>query len=214
MSKKNDRSPLKMVLLRNSFYRDGYARILFAVLLALVVNVSLIIGIIYKYSHPPEPQYFPTTTDGRLIHIHPLSDPVLTDQEVLQWVSMAVRKMFEIDFVHWQDQLQQVSNYFTPSGWNYFIKALKASDNLNTVRKLKMVASSKVTGAPQITQKAVISGRYAWKIQVPLLVSYQNSSRSPITQTMDVTLVVLRVPVQTDPDRIAINNFIPTISGS
>lgn len=212
MSEKMAKTAVELVLLRNFFYRDGYARVLLAVFLALAVNALLVMGIFYKYTHPPEPQYFPTTADGRLILIHPLSDPVLTDQEVLQWVSVAVRRMFEIDFVHWQDQLQQISNYFTPGGWNYFIAALKSSDNLNTVRDLKMVASAQITGAPQITEKAVVSGRYAWKIQVPLLVTYQSAARNSITQTMNVTLVVLRVPVQTDPDRIAINNFIPTLS--
>jgi intracellular multiplication protein IcmL len=204
---------LKYILLRNAFYRDGYKRILFSVLLMLLVDVALVYGIFYKYTHPPEPQYFAATAAGRIIQIHPLSDPVLTDQEVLQWVSVAVQKMYEIDFLHWRDQLQQISNYFTPYGWRTFSAALKKSDNLNTVTKLKMVAQAQITAAPEIVEKAIVGGSFAWKIQVPVLVSYENSSRSPITQAMDITLLVLRVPVQQNPDRIAINNFIPSESG-
>lgn len=205
---------LKLVLFRNAFYRDGYKRLLFCLFLLLAVDGLLGFSIIYRYTHPAQPQYFATTPDGRLITIHPLSDPVLTDQEVLQWVSVAVRRMYEIDFVHWKDQLQQIQDYFTPQGWEYYIAALKSSDNLNTITKLKMVSSSQITGAPLIVEKTVISGRYAWKVQVPLLVMYQNTSTQPIRQTLDVTLILLRVPVQDNPNRIAINNFIPQLSGS
>lgn len=205
---------VKYVLLRNLFYRDGYKRMLLAVLLMLLIDLILGAAVAYRYMNPAKPQYFPATAQGRVILYHPLSDPVLTDQEVLQWVSVAVRRMYEIDFIHWRDQLQQISNYFTPSGWNYFSSALKKSDNLNTVTSLKMVASAKITGAPKITQKAIVGGRYAWKVQVPLMVSYQSAAHSPITQELAVTMVILRVPVTEDPDRIAINNFIPEVSGT
>ncbi|MDF1654752.1 MAG: type IVB secretion system apparatus protein IcmL/DotI [Coxiellaceae bacterium] len=204
---------LKLVLMRNVFYRDGYKRLLFALLLLIAVDLMLAFGIFYSYTHPPEPQYFATTPDGRIITIHPLSDPVLSDQQVLQWVSQAVMRIYERDFVHWKDQLQQVSGDFTNQGWRDFIAALHASDNLNTVIKLKMVSSAKITGAPVITEKEVISGTYAWKIVVPVLVSYVNSSTKHISQPLEITLIVLRVPVQYHPDRIAINNFIPQTSG-
>ncbi len=204
---------LKLVLFRNAFYRDGYKRVLFALLLLLAIDVILGFSIFYRYTHPPEPQYFATTADGRMILIHPLSDPVLSDQEVLQWVAEAVRKVHAIDFVHWREQLQTASHYFTDQGWRYYLSAFKSSDNLNTITKLKMVSSAKITGAPVITEKEVLSGTYAWKIQVPIEVQYVNSGSRAINQPLDVTLVVLRVPVQDDPDRIAINNYIPQTAG-
>jgi intracellular multiplication protein IcmL len=205
---------LKNVLLRNAFYRDGYKRVLFAVLLILFFDIALAFAIFYKYIHPPEPQYFATTPAGKIIHYHPLTDPVLSDQEILQWVSVAVRRMYELDFLHWRDQLQRIQNYFTPKGWQDWSAALKSSDNLNTISKLKMVSSGDITGAPTITQKAIIGGHYAWKVQVPVKVSYESSSRAPITQTYNITLIVLRQPVQSTPARIAINNFIPSVVGS
>jgi len=167
----------------------------------------LIIGITYRATHPTPPRYFATTPDGRLINIHPLNDPVVTDDFVLQWSAEAARKAFDLDFVNWKEQLQNASQNFTPAGWNWFLQQLKSSNNLNTLTSLKMVSDAQITGAPQLLRKAVIDGHYAWKIQVPLLVTYQNEARS-ITQTVNLTMIVLRMPVQDYPQRIAINNFI------
>ncbi|MDF1796609.1 MAG: type IVB secretion system apparatus protein IcmL/DotI [Coxiellaceae bacterium] len=204
---------LKLILFRNAFYRDGYKRLLFAILLLIAIDIMLAFGIFYSYTHPPEPQYFATTPDGRIITIHPLSDPVFSDQQVLQWVATAVRSIYRKDFVHWKEQLQQIQGDFTVQGWQNYIAALRQSDNLNTITKLKMVSSAKITGAPVITEKEVLSGTYAWKIIVPVDVKYQNSSAKMIDQVLQITMVVLRVPVQDNPDRIAINNFIPQTSG-
>lgn len=85
---------LKTVLLRNAFYRDNYYRALLAVLLVAVLNVFLLAGVIYQWTHPPQPQYFATTPDGKIIMQHPLSDPVLSDDFVLQWATDAVRSAF------------------------------------------------------------------------------------------------------------------------
>ena len=71
-----------------------------------------------------------------------------------------------------------------------------------------MVSDAKVMGAPKIVQEEVVDGHYAWKVKMPILVTYTNSART-IPMPMIVTLIVLRVPVKENPDRIAINNFLP-----
>lgn len=199
---------LETVILRNEFYRDNYRTAFIALIVLALVNVLLLGGIAYKVTHPMPPQYFATTADGRMIALHPLSDPVVSDDYVLQWTSNAIRKTFTLDYVHWRQQLQDASTSFTPGGWKDFVQALKKSNNLKTLTDLKMVSSAKITGAPTITQKAIIDGTYAWKIQVPIMVTFENKARQ-IPMPLDVTLIVVRVPVQHDPDRIAINNFLP-----
>src|SRR3989338_5668864 len=197
---------LSTVLIRNEFYRDNYRRAVLALLLILIINFALAVSIIYEWTHPPQPQYFAATPDGRIINIHPLSDPVVTESFILQWAADAVRKVYSLDFVHWQDQLQEASNSFTPDGWNWFLQQLKASNNLNTIQQFHMVSTATITGAPQIVAQAVISGHYAWKVSLPVLITYTNGDRN-IYQTAEITLLIIRMPVWQVPDRIAINNF-------
>src|SRR3989344_3989240 len=198
---------LKLVLLRKEFYRDSYRKVVLTFLLLVVLNTFLAALLIYEGTHPPKPQYFAITDDGRMIDLHPLSDPVVSDGRVLQWSAVAAQKAFELDFLHWRDQLQEASQYFTPDGWKYFLNALQSTNNLKTLTDLNMVSNAVITGAPEIQEKAIVDGHYAWKIQLPLLVTYVNANRT-INQPTLVTMVVVRMPVQDTPDQIAINNFI------
>ncbi len=199
---------LELVMLRNAFYRDHYRRAVIGFFLLIVINCLLVGTIFYKVSHPPKPQYFATTADGRMINWHPLTDPAVPNSFVTQWAANAVREAFSLDFIHWRHQLQAASNNFTSYGWKTFLSALKKSNNLTTLTHLKMVSNAKITGAPKITQEEVVDGHYAWKVKVPILVTYTSNARS-IPMPMIVTLIVLRVPVQKNPARIAINNFLP-----
>jgi len=204
---------LELVILRNNFYRDNYRKAVLSLLLVLLVNCALAFGIVYKLTHPPEPQYFAATSDGRLINVHPLSDPVVSDDFVLQWSSTAVRQTFALDYVHWRDQLQGVSDYFSADGWKWFLQALQGTNNLKTLVDLQMVSSAKITGAPQLLDRAVLNGRYAWKISIPVLITYTSSTKN-FNLPATVTLVVIRMPITEAPARIAINNFIVSTGGS
>lgn len=201
---------LTLVLLRNVFYRDGYRSAVIALFIVLIVDCALAGVLYYQMKNPPQPQYFAITPDGRIIKNYALNDPVFPNDHVLQWTADAVRQTFSLDFMHWSQQLQGASVKFTASGWKEFVKAFKASNNLDTLVKLKMVSNAEVTGAPQLVQTAVLNGVFAWKIQLPILVTLTNGNQV-IPLPMDVTVIVLRVPVEESPERIAINNFLPVV---
>lgn len=203
---------LKTILLRSDFYRDAYRRSLIALFFALLINILLLVVFVYLTLNPTPPEYFAMTPDGHMINVRPLTDPSVTDDFVLQWSANAVRRAYSLDFLHWQEELQQESNYFTPSGWNYFLQQVKSSNNLNTLQQYNMVSTAQITGSPQIGEKAVVSGHYAWKVTMPILISFTNGLRT-IRQPAEVTLLVVRMPVQDYPDRIAINNMIVNEQG-
>ncbi len=198
---------LKLIILRNAFYRDNYRRAIMALLIVLVINCVLGFMIFYKWANPPAPQYFAITADGRIIVLHKLTDPVVPDDFIVQWATNAVREAFSLDYVHWREQLQRASNNFTPDGWKYFLNSLKSSNNLKTLTDLKMVSNATVTAAPQVVEKEIVDGHYAWKIEMPLLVTYESAGHN-IHMPLNVTLIVIRMPVQDYPQRVAINNFL------
>lgn len=208
MTEKNNNGALELVILRNMFYRDNYRRALTILGLVVLINCVLAGAIFYKVINPPPPQYFATTDDGRMINWHPLNDPVVTDEFILQWSTTAVRKAFSMDYIHWRQQLEDASVYFTRQGWKYFLESFKKSNNLETLSNLKMVSDAVVVGAPKILEKAILGGVYAWKIQMPILVTFSNLNKS-IPMPLQVTLIVMRVPVEQSADRVAINNFLP-----
>lgn len=203
---------VELVRLRNNFYRDNYRRVVIA-LLGLLVIVSVLIGtVVYQITNRPEPRYFATTVDGRIMPLYPLSDAMLSPGELLQWAHRAAVSAYTYNFVNYRDAMQQLQNQFTPDGWKYYEDALKVSRNLEMVIAKKLVVSAVATGTPVILDQAIIDGRYSWKVQIPLLISYQ----SPNEQTQKpviVMMIVSRVPTVDMPKGIAIVSFIASEGG-
>ena len=99
------------------------------------------------------------------------------------------------------------SGFFTSDGWNQFITALSESNNLDAVKTKKLVVSAVATAAPVILQKGLLNGRYAWRIQMPILVTYQSASEFS-QQNLNVTMLVTRVDTLNSPRGIGIAQFI------
>ncbi len=197
---------LETVVLRNEFYRDNYRRVVFGLLLMVFINIGCIGVIGYLITNRPEPVYFATSNDGKIIKLQPLTEPVISKAELLQWATVAATEANTYGFSDYRKRLEDASVYFTPGGWKEFQAALERSRNLETVISRKLVANAVATGAPIVTDQGVINGRYAWKIQLPLLITYESAS-TKIRQPVVVTMVVTRVSTLDTPKGIAIAQF-------
>lgn len=198
---------LELIRLRNNFYRDNYRRVVMGLLFLLVINFILVGIILYQVTNRPTPQYFATSIDGRITPLYALSEPMIAPNELAQWATRTAVSVYTYNFVNYREALQKVQNDFTPEGWKYFEDALKGTRVLETVIAKKLVVSSVPTAAPVILDQGVINGRYAWKVQLPLLVTYQ----SPNEQTqvpVVVTMVISRVPTVNIPRGIAVVQFV------
>jgi len=60
---------------QSQFYRDNYRRLLLFTFIILVLAYGMLAIVIFQHVTRPIPQYFVTTTDGRLIEIKPVSNP-------------------------------------------------------------------------------------------------------------------------------------------
>lgn len=200
-------NPSEIVYLRNSFYRDNYRKIVLAVLFLLCINVALLGIIFYQMASKPVPRYFATSDDGRIIPLYALTVPMVAPTELLQWATRTAVSAYTYNFVDYREALQRVQNRFTADGWKHFENALKSSRNLEAVISKKLVVSAVATAAPVILEQGVINGRYAWKVQMPLLITYQGSGEQT-QQPVVVTMVISRVPTYNMPTGIAVASFV------
>lgn len=195
------------VMLRNDFYRDGQRKMILILIFSIIVNVILASMLTYLITHPPEPRYFATSINGRITPITALNLPNQSDSAVLQWANQAAIAAFSYNFVNYRSELIASSGFFTAEGWDQFITALAASNNLEAVKAKKLVVSAVATMAPVILQKGVLNGRYAWRIQMPILVTYQSASEFS-QQNLVVTMLVTRVDPLNFPRGIGIAQFV------
>lgn len=204
---------VELVRLRNNFYRDNYRRVVGALMILLVIIVMLVGVVFYQIVNRPESKYFATTVDGRIMPLFALSEPMLSPGELLQWANSAVIAAYTYNFVNYRDAMQQLQNQFTPNGWKYYEDALRTARTLEMVIAKKLVVSAVPTATPVIVDQAVIGGRYSWKVQIPLLVTYQ-SPNEQTQQTMIVTMIISRVPTVDMPKGIAIVSFVSSTAAS
>lgn len=198
---------LEIVALRNEFYKDRQRKIVLALLISMAINLVQMTMLVYVVTHPPAPQYFATSINGRITPLYPLDEPNQSDSAVLQWANQAAIAAFTYSFVNYRDELQAASVFFTPEGWDQFMGALKESNNLDAVRAKKLVVSAVATRAPIILQKGVLNGRFSWRVQMPVLVTYQSASEFS-QQNVVVTLLITRISTLNSPRGIGISQMI------
>ena len=195
------------VAMRNNFYRDGQRKMIVILLLSILCNLILGLMLVYIITHPPAPKYFATSINGRITPLFPLNEPNQSDSAVLQWANQAAIAAFTYNFVNYRSELQASSGFFTADGWDQFLNALQQSNNLEAVKAKKLIVSAVATRAPVILQKGILNGRFAWRVQMPVLVTYQSASEFT-QQNNVVTMLISRVSTLNSPRGIGIAQFV------
>lgn len=137
----------------------------------------------------------------------PLNLPNMSAIDLLVLANQAAVSAFTYNFVNYRKQLANAAHYFTPDGWKAFQSALDQSGNLKQVIAKKLVVSAVATGAPIIVRQGVIGNRYTWRIELPLLVSYQNANEKYQHHLM-ITMVLQRTQKFVGHDGVGVQQFI------
>jgi len=200
------------VTMRSAFFKDNSRKLLIALICSVVVILLQTMTIVYVVTHPPQPKYFATATNGRIMPLMPLDQPNLSQSALLQWANTAAIAAYTYDFVNYRQALQAASEYFTPDGWNSFMAALDTSGSLQNVINKKLIVSAVATGAPVVVQQGLLEGRYTWKVQMPMLITYQSPSQFS-RQSATVTMLVTRISTLTSARGVGIAQFIVSAGG-
>jgi len=193
-----ENNALELVFQRNQFYRRQYFLALGAFGLSLIVIMALVGVLVFLKRNPTHPLYFATDTVGRLIPVIGVSQPNMTTEDVTNWAIEAVERTYSFDYVNYHAQFQAAEKYFTNYGWTKYIAALKASNNVVALQERRMIVQAHVVEKPKILAQGLLSGAYAWKFEMPLLVTYwlpPYDDKSKFSNPLTVTLIVQRQPI-------------------
>lgn len=127
-------------------------------------------------------------------------EPEGEDALVKYWAYLAVLDMFDYDYIHYRNEIQNASQYFTPNGFNRFKAALISSRNLETVKLRSAIVVPEITGPVKILGTKMVRGRYAWDMEIPLKLTYESTATStPLVQTLLAKLSIARVSTLKSP---------------
>lgn len=205
----NKQDAIQTVLIRNSFYRDGYRSLLKVALVQGGVIIALIAAIVYLVlASDVKHVFFATNVDGRIMPIEPIAEPYFQDDQVITWVAKTAREVMQMDYLNYRTSLDKANSKFTQAGRIDFHAALKDSRLIEAIEKNKLVVQLKVEGAPQILKKAMTKeGAYVWFLSMPISIVYDGQDPpQPFHGKLQVR--VDRIDFLENPDGIAFGQWV------
>jgi intracellular multiplication protein IcmL len=198
---------LHTVELRDDYYRDSMRKV--AMIIASLCVAMLLLGItsFYLYMNKPKPVTFAVGQEWRIVPDVGVDQPYLSTPEVTQWVTNALRSIFVFDFVHYNEQVQASTRYFTNDGWKVFLNQLNIYANYNKVQSDKLFINGIPSGAPIILNQGVLSGRYAWWVEMPIELHYLGNTK-PSVALLKLQVLVVRVSTLNNLMGVGIDNIV------
>lgn len=190
----------------NAFYRDRYRRVMKMVSTMAVLCAILSAVLAWMAYDKQQPPYYAAMTTGEVVPMHALSEPVVTSPFIVAWSARTAQLVYNLNFSTYQQQLAVVQNRFTAEGWNKMMDALKSSGMIKTLTENKLIISAVVSGQPRIISQMIIDGRFTWRVQMKLLVTYTSASQTKQNQIV-VTMNIQRVPTLDAANGIQIVSF-------
>lgn len=194
--------------LRDDFYRDGFQQVWLSIALTVAAIGLLIILSLYFFLHQVLPITFRVHEGFRVQADIPVDKPYVVTADLLQWLSTAVPEIFTIDFINYDQALQNFSRYFTATGWQKYTPVANIFINRDDIIKSKYFVSAAAAGAPIILNQGVLERKYAWWVQMPINVSYSGGEGESHTVKLIVQALVVRVPTWNNLEGIHIENMI------
>ena len=162
--------------------------LIFGMLVITAISITATIWVVVV--DRPGPVYFATDPKGRITPLTPVSEPYLTDAQVIQFATEAVAQSMTITFSGWRQELTEARQYFElPNGWNSFVDALENSNYLDYIRNRRLNSTAVAQGAVITRTGTDARGRHSWILQVPIIVTYESAQE----QSRDNFLAEIRL---------------------
>lgn len=194
-----------IVQLKAEFYRDGFPKVLLALAMTIAAIGSLAGLSVYLYLSKPDPVYFYTDSEWRILPAVPLNQPYLSNADLLQWLGKTISDAFSYDFLNYQQEQQDLADDFTTKGWQNLQGQLNNYHlDYDSLRNSRAFVNTKLTGAPFILNQGLLpEGKYAWRVQIPVNVSYS----SGVTRSLVIIALVVRIPTLNNLYGVAVDDM-------
>lgn len=197
---------LDTISLKFNFYRDGLqAALLLAVILAITVVVQMFL-MFHFANRPLEREYFTVDLQGRVVKQQPMSVPYLTESALLTYAARAVTEAYTFDADTYRKVLTDVGQYFTPDGHVEFLRSMQPQ--IKYVKDNVLIGSAVPSGTPVLSASGKgPNGVYAWKVKVPVVVTFRTRTASSTVRRI-VTLIIVNRPTFETQYGVGISSFI------
>lgn len=191
--KANYRNSGMLVTASFKFAKDQYTRT-FALLIMMAVITLVVVFQTYNVATYKAPvKYIPIYEDKTIIDPVPLNKPVMSDDQMKQWIADAASDIFSYNYLNLDKHGERISGLFTETGYATFKRAFDSSADVARVKGQSLIVVSNVVGSPvKAFNGYKVSGPYAywdWKFQLRQAFVSPNNRFIPVTYDVVVTII-------------------------
>jgi intracellular multiplication protein IcmL len=187
--------------LRNSGQQKALAMMGSALLISLAMNG-------WAITREPAIKIIATDEMGRVLPLHTLDEPVLDRAQVTNLAASCLMRSLTFNYRHYRQELDQASHCYTTKGWEAFITEISREGGvLKKVVSGNMIATANLREAAILTDQGMLNGRYAWMIQVPLVLTVEKEGAGG-TDVWLAEVRVVRVPQTENIDGAAVDSVV------
>jgi intracellular multiplication protein IcmL len=161
----------------------------------------------------PEARYFAVGPDLRVLPLPALSEPILSGPALANWAGQAVIEALSLDFLDYRKKLMEASHNFTPPAFQSFLASLEKGGHLKKIESERLNLACALTDAPVIARSGLERGVMTWKIEMPVVLSFQDSKGILTRQSLLAELLVERVHPSRNPRGLAIRQLVLSKKG-
>jgi intracellular multiplication protein IcmL len=137
-----------------------------------------------------------------------LTAPNMTDQAILSWTVNSVTSIMTFGFGDFVARLDRQNRHFTPDGWASFVAAFHRQKIGEIFKQNQLVLTTVPSNVPVIIRQGPNKdGVYQWLVQVPIIMTFTTNNNLTRHQRTVVTLTIVRVRPEDNPDGIAIRRW-------
>lgn len=162
---------------------------------------------IWRETRPAERVYFATNGMSEPVRMAPLSEPVVTNADLLEWTKSAVVAAYTMNFYEYRQQAEVAKRNFTTEAWDSWSSSFVTAGNLEKLVKSQMLSTAVLTSAPAIREETVIDGVRWWIIEFPFVQTFVNSALDLPSRLMALVRVK-RTPDPRYPRGIVIDQLV------
>ncbi|MBQ7584636.1 MAG: DotI/IcmL/TraM family protein [Desulfovibrionaceae bacterium] len=190
-------------------YQEYLNTKLVKVALSLVLSLGLcLVGLLALALKENHPVYFGMNQAMQILPMYPLKEPMHTDQALKSWAAQATIDIFNLDFVHYREQLGHMRQYFTKKAFQSFSGSLKTEGHLKILAQYRALMHGVCTGPPIIVAQGILDNRMTWELEVPFQLAYETSEKILSNQHFTVRLRIQRVSTAEYVQGLAISQMI------
>ena len=180
--------------------------------LGLVTGLSVLLGAFvihdaWIWTHPPLPKYFIVDGKSAPRAMTAVDSPVVNDAELLDWTVKAVLAPYNVNYHDYPLELNTAGRRFTTNGWSTFAGSYIKSGNFEAMKKGMLLCFAQAQRSAVIVDSKIVGGALAYRVQVPIVQTCQNTNEAN-TQRMMLTALVVRTNAEDHPEGLQIEQLV------